>query len=165
MKTGTSFPPGSAQFTNEIPQISTDTEMQHRVWSFRSNLRSKGHAWGDPWLMKAHHPKQRPTKAGWAGLLNPAPGPSRSISRMQSVSAVRWVAPTVFPVLVFPLRGFSLWGQRVPWGPEYNVNTLKSWLWSGCLDITSVEVWKHSNERLLSHTLYAPWLQMKVDIS
>lgn len=112
--------------------------------------------------MKIYHPKQRPTKAGRARPLNPTPGPNHSINRMHGVSVrvVWWVTQTVFPVLVFPFRGFSLWVQRLTRGLQNNVNTLKSWLCCGCSHEKHARVWIHNIGRLLirwrplSHNLF-----------
>lgn len=43
---------------------------------------------GTPGYTRRTNPKQRPTKAGWAGLLNPTLGPNHNISRMRSQSRV-----------------------------------------------------------------------------
>lgn len=67
---------------------------------------------GTPCWWRRTTPKQRPTKTGWAGLLNHALGPNHTISRMHSVRVAWW---TVFPVLVFSSRGFSLLTRSPSW--------------------------------------------------
>lgn len=68
---------------------------------------SEGTCWarvahkGTPCWWRRTTPKQRPTKTGWAGLLNRALGPNHNISGIHSVSGVWW---TVFPVSVFALQ-------------------------------------------------------------
>lgn len=50
--------------------------------------------------------QQRQEGLNWWTL---RPGPNHRIHRMQSVGGVWWVEQTVFPVLLFPLKGFSPW--------------------------------------------------------